>query len=187
MPPRLAFAPAAFADRLSEPVRTALESAAERARRAGASVSTITLPDAFVGASPHLLDLIGSEARAVLGPHRDLPLPPEIAALLAGTTADDYALRERALAYRRETIGTLESSLDPFDAVLVAVADTAPAPETTGDSVPQGPSTFYGIPAITIPIGRSPRGLPIGVALIARRGTDARLLAAAAWLEAALR
>lgn len=42
-----------------------------------------------------------------------------------------------------------------------------------------------GYPAMTLPAGRTPRGLPIGVQLVAAPGGEARLLALAAQLEAA--
>ncbi|HWC81032.1 MAG TPA: amidase family protein [Pseudonocardiaceae bacterium] len=42
-----------------------------------------------------------------------------------------------------------------------------------------------GYPAMTVPAGRTPRGLPIGVQLVAAPGGEARLLAVAAQLEAA--
>ena len=182
-PPRLGFAPAVFADRLSEEVRAALADAAHVSRAAGADVTTIAMPGSFADSVPYLLDLVGSEARAVLVPHLDSTLPPEIRTMIGGETTHDRQNRENALGVRGEHIAEIEAALDPFDAVLLVVADTAPARETTGDSVPQGATTFYGLPAIALPFARSARGLPIGVQLIARRGNDARLLATAAWLE----
>jgi Asp-tRNA(Asn)/Glu-tRNA(Gln) amidotransferase A subunit family amidase len=46
--------------------------------------------------------------------------------------------------------------------------------------------TLAGAPAIAIPNGRGPAGLPIGLQLVGRRGDDARLLATASWVEATL-
>lgn len=46
--------------------------------------------------------------------------------------------------------------------------------------------TNMGMPAITLPFGTGPNGLPIGVQLVARRHEDAALLDVAAWAERVL-
>jgi Asp-tRNA(Asn)/Glu-tRNA(Gln) amidotransferase A subunit family amidase len=38
------------------------------------------------------------------------------------------------------------------------------------------------VPAVSLPLLTGPAGLPVGVQLVGRRGDDARLLRAAAWL-----
>ena len=40
------------------------------------------------------------------------------------------------------------------------------------------------LPVVTVPSGRGPAGLPLGVQLIGRHGGDADLLKAARWVEA---
>ena len=55
-----------------------------------------------------------------------------------------------------------------------------------------GPPTFnflwhvLGMPAVQLPCGKGPGGLPIGVQLVAHRHADERLLAVAAWADGVL-
>jgi Asp-tRNA(Asn)/Glu-tRNA(Gln) amidotransferase A subunit family amidase len=46
--------------------------------------------------------------------------------------------------------------------------------------------TLLGTPAVTIPAGKGPNGLPVGVQLVGRIGDDARLMACALFAEHAL-
>lgn len=73
--------------------------------------------------------------------------------------------------------------------LLLTPPATGEAPiglESTGDASFNKIWSLLHLPCVTIPAGVGPGNLPIGVQLIARRKDDARLLAAAAWLEAAL-
>jgi Asp-tRNA(Asn)/Glu-tRNA(Gln) amidotransferase A subunit family amidase len=72
-----------------------------------------------------------------------------------------------------------------FDAVPGAsTAGEAPRLPDKGDSVFQRMWTLLHAPCISLPVGRGPLGLPVGVTLAAGRYADARLLAAAAELRA---
>jgi amidase len=184
-PPRLGFAPGAFADRIGPKVEAALRGAAESASRGGAQVDEITLPPAYTELFPRLERLVAFEAFAVLRPWSSYALPPHVRALLDAGERLGYDVREDALAFREATRESIETALAPFDVVILAVADVAPGTESTGDGVPQGAATFYGLPALALPIGRVD-GLPVAAQLIARRGEDAALLVAAQWLERTL-
>jgi Asp-tRNA(Asn)/Glu-tRNA(Gln) amidotransferase A subunit family amidase len=46
--------------------------------------------------------------------------------------------------------------------------------------------TFLHTPCITVPAGKGPNGLPVGVQIVGRIGDDARALAAAQWVQALL-
>ena len=48
------------------------------------------------------------------------------------------------------------------------------------------PFNLSGQPAATVPVGLTREGLPIGLQIVARRGEDALVLAAAAAIEAAV-
>jgi Asp-tRNA(Asn)/Glu-tRNA(Gln) amidotransferase A subunit family amidase len=60
----------------------------------------------------------------------------------------------------------------------------APAGLTsTGDPIFNRVVTLLGLPAISLPAGLGPSGLPLGVQLVGARRAEAALLAAAAWVE----
>jgi Asp-tRNA(Asn)/Glu-tRNA(Gln) amidotransferase A subunit family amidase len=44
---------------------------------------------------------------------------------------------------------------------------------------------LLGVPCVTVPAGKGPNGMPLGVQLVGRIGDDARVLAAARWVEQA--
>ena len=46
--------------------------------------------------------------------------------------------------------------------------------------------TMLGWPALVVPCGRTPRGEPVGLQLVAPHGQEARLLAFGRWLESTL-
>jgi Asp-tRNA(Asn)/Glu-tRNA(Gln) amidotransferase A subunit family amidase len=46
--------------------------------------------------------------------------------------------------------------------------------------------TAIGVPCVTVPGGKGPNGMPLGIQLVGRIGDDTRLLAAAAAFEARL-
>ena len=56
----------------------------------------------------------------------------------------------------------------------------------TGDPLFNRPWQLLGCPCITLPGGLDTTGLPLGLQLVARPGDDARLFAAAAWVEGML-
>ncbi|MFN0088867.1 MAG: amidase [Acidimicrobiales bacterium] len=75
-----------------------------------------------------------------------------------------------------------------LDALLTPSAPgEAPAGlDSTGDPVFCRVWTLLGGPCLTLPAGRGPLGLPVGVQLVGRRGGDAELLALGAWAQARL-
>lgn len=63
--------------------------------------------------------------------------------------------------------------------LLPVVPEPAPAPATTGDPGLQIPWTLGGFPALSLPTGLSPTGLPLAIQFIADRRNEAALLTAA--------
>ncbi len=85
-------------------------------------------------------------------------------------------------------IGVLNAGLDQifkrYDAILTPSA-TGAAPSGLGSTGNPAFCTLWtlsGTPAITLPLLKGENGLPIGVQLVGKRGDDARLMRAAAWL-----
>lgn len=169
--------------------RAALEAAADRLAAAGAKVTDTTLPPecaecdeyqrvigAFEGRRNHMPELNRHEA--LLSPQ----LRETKIALGRELTLDQFrsACRgaDRAGAAAREWAGG-------FDAILTLPAP-GEAPRGLGDT---GSAMFNAVwtqlhmPCLTLPAGRGPNGLPLGVQLVGRRHDDARLLEAALWVE----
>jgi len=115
-------------------------------------------------------------------------LSPELRELLAAGAAVTPADYDRAQRQAREARRALPIFFGGLDAVLVPAAP-GEAPEGlayTGDPAFSRIWTLLGVPCLTLPAGRGPRGLPLGVQLVGRIGDDARLLAVAAAVERAL-
>jgi Asp-tRNA(Asn)/Glu-tRNA(Gln) amidotransferase A subunit family amidase len=71
----------------------------------------------------------------------------------------------------------------------VTVPATGPAPEglaDTGDATFCAPWSLLGVPAVTVPSGRSQSGLPLGFQVLGRQGDDLQTLQTAAWIETVL-
>lgn len=80
----------------------------------------------------------------------------------------------------------IETVLDALglDALIYPVASRGAA-STAGDSTCLT-SSVSGLPAITVPVGSSPTGLPIGITLLGRRHDEATLIELAAGIERTL-
>ena len=90
---------------------------------------------------------------------------------------------QTALALRRKLQKAFDAQMRPFDALLtIPTPGEAPGLETTGDPRFCTPWTLIGAPAITIPTGHGPQGLPLGLQLVGRVGRDGEVLRAAQWV-----
>ncbi len=95
--------------------------------------------------------------------------------------------RRRALRLRlrRELQGELERFFEKYDAAIT-LPTTGEAPATldqTGNPVFCSIWSLCGVPAVTIPAGFGPRGLPLGLQIVGPQGGDDRVLSAAHWCE----
>jgi Asp-tRNA(Asn)/Glu-tRNA(Gln) amidotransferase A subunit family amidase len=91
----------------------------------------------------------------------------------------------RGLEKKDQFAGELDGFLSAFDGVVTPSAPgEAPADLTqTGDPAFCTIWSLCGVPAITIPAGKGPAGLPIGLQIVGPRRSDARMLAVAKWCE----
>ncbi len=93
----------------------------------------------------------------------------------------------RAQRHAAECRAAFSDALGDYD-VLLAPAATGEAPQgmATGDVALNVVWTLLHTPAVAIPAGRSPNGMPLGLQVIGRIGDDARTLACAAHIAARL-
>ncbi len=157
----------------------------------GASVKEVNLPRLFDGAWDNVMVITSREAVRSFAPiesrHRIRLSPPLIDLLDRGhrVTPDEYnRARQKRDEYRR----WFESMFERFDAIATIPAP-GEAPEglaNTGDATFNSLWTQAGMPAVTLPSGRGPKGLPLGLQIVGRYRDDERALQVAAWVESML-
>jgi aspartyl-tRNA(Asn)/glutamyl-tRNA(Gln) amidotransferase subunit A len=183
-----------FFDRLSPEVAAAMDRAVRTFERAGSRVCEVRLP----GLEPATSRCRGYALAEATMVHRRMGFFPGRAAEYgddvrrrleqgAEVRAEDYVAAAEA---KRVIDAAFETALSGVDAI---VAPTTPVAATTiGQSrvTIQGedeavrealirlnrPANIAGLPAITVPCGHTPGGLPIGLQIIARLLSEARLL-----------
>lgn len=92
---------------------------------------------------------------------------------------------ERMSALARRCRRLLTDALGDYDALVVPAA-TGEAPlglEATGDPVFNRIWSLLHGPAVSVPCGKGPRGLPLALQVVGRIGDDAKTLACAEWVE----
>ncbi len=169
--------------------RAVLEAAADRLAAAGARIADTALPPecaecddyqrvigAFEGLRNHMPELYRHEA--LLSPQ----LRETKIALGRKLSLDQFRDACRGADQARAAAWEWAAG---FDAILTLPAP-GEAPRGLGDT---GSAMFNAIwtqlhmPCLTLPAGRGPNGLPLGVQLVGGRHDDARLLEVALWVE----
>jgi len=158
---------------------------------AGAQVKEVVLPKFFDEAWDNLWTIVARDAVKsfflVESRHR-IRLSPMLQELLDRghrVTPEQYT---RAKDKREHYRQWLDAQLSRFDAI-VTIPAPGEAPEglsSTGDMTFASLWTQVGLPAVSIPSGRGPRGLPLGLQIVGRYRDDERALRVAAWCEAML-
>jgi Asp-tRNA(Asn)/Glu-tRNA(Gln) amidotransferase A subunit family amidase len=138
-----------------------------------------------------LQTILQVEAYRAIGPaaaeHPKL-ISQHMLALTAAGAAVPAEKYEAALALQARMRNDYDAWVDGCDA-MVTVPATGPAPEglaDTGDATFCAPWSLLGVPAVTVPSGRSQDGLPLGFQVLGRHGGDLQTLQTAAWIETAL-
>ena len=95
------------------------------------------------------------------------------------TRAEYDEMRERSRRCRR----ALAEAMREVDFLLTpSAASEAPASlASTGDPVFNRAWTLFGVPCVTLPYGKGPQGLPLGVQLVGAFDADSALLAWTHW------
>lgn len=93
-----------------------------------------------------------------------------------------------AKALQKKLSAGLAKQMSGFDAILTLPA-FGEAPEglnDTGDAEYCAPWTFFGVPALSLPIGFGAKGLPLGIQIVGAYHEDYRMLCVAKWIESVL-
>ncbi|HMH51262.1 MAG TPA: amidase [Candidatus Acidoferrum sp.] len=189
--PTIAVAPELL-ERAEPETAAHLRATAQAFMRAGARIVEVALPPSFARVHEVGLTVLQVEAAAYhaaeFAVHAGEFGPGIRQAIEAGLArpAVEYVHANRArLSFRNAVMPLLER----HDALLTPTAP-GPAPAglaSTGDAWFCAPWSSAGVPAITLPSGVAPSGLPFAVQLVAAAGREAALLGVAAWCEGVLR
>ncbi len=186
--PRLAAIRTKDWEHASEPARARFQEVVDELASAGRPIEWPAPPDGLDEATSVLRTIMARESVATIGAAiaRDPSRASDVAkALVAEGEAIPEATYRDALRQRDRVIVAFTEWAAPYDAILTLPATgEAPSAETTGDPRFCSRWSLTGAPAVTIPTGRGPAGLPLGLQLVAAPGDDRRVLAAGAWAEA---
>ena len=168
---------------------SALEHASQCASHGGAQVRELALPQSFAGLLQAQIDVMNYESWRALASERlhQWPMLSETLQKLLDTAGKtDAATYDKARALANECRAALGGLMGDADVLLVPSAPgEAPAGlSATGNPVFNRIWTLLGVPCVTVPGAKGPNGMPVGVQLVGRFGDDARVLAAADWLQA---
>ncbi len=170
---------------------TAIERAVAALAKAGVAVRELAVPAAFNDILDHHDKIMGRDNVFALAYER-LQCGDTIAAktrdFLAGHVGIDAAAYDRARAGVR-ALHTEFSALFADCDVLLTPAAVGEAPEgleSTGDPTFNRGWTLLHVPCVTVPAIKGPKGLPVGVQVVGPLQHDAKVLAAAAFVESAL-
>jgi len=200
--------PAAFATRIERPPHvtvyrgpdwTAVEPAAEAAldaaasalRAAGATVNEARRQQLLVDALAAHLTIVAYElARGLTFEwthHRDRLSAALVGLITLGleTPFTAYVTAQETAATARAWIARSFAETDCW--LTVSAPGEAPVGlHSTGDPVLNRLWSLLGLPVVTVPAGRGPAGMPLGVQIIGPRRRDAALLGTARWIERTL-
>jgi len=191
-PPTIGVADRYFAEKADPEISEGFNYAVRKLGESSVEIKEIALPKSFDYAHSAHRVIMTAEAAAVHEPlfskqpgdYRPYLRGQVASGLLVPSTAYLRALRIQAI-YRKEMIGVM-SGCD----VVATPAATSAAPkglEWTGDPAFNSVWSLAGFPTITIPMGLTKDGLPMGLQLAASPFAESRLLAVAMFSEKALR
>jgi amidase len=169
-----------------------LLASAEKLKRAGATLLDVTLPPPFERlAAAQQIIMAFETARSLhpemrTAPESVSPVMRAFAGEGAGLSVDDYDAAKELRAKGAAALTEVFSNVD----VVLTLSAPGEAPlglGATGDPIFNRIWTLLGLPCLNLPCGTGPQGLPMGVQFVGARDNDARMLAAAAWSEHALK
>lgn len=181
--PDMTLAEAAAAD--------ALDRAARVFADAGAEVSEVALPPQLRAAYDAQIRLLAYEmARSMAWEWRAHPqtLSPVLSDYIAlgrSISLDEHLAGQDVAAAARAAAAESLCGVDAW-LTLSAPGEAPHGLAHTGDTAFNRLWTLLHLPAVTLPAGRGPHGMPLGVQLVGAFREDARLVATARWAEGVL-
>ncbi|KUJ69644.1 amidase [Streptomyces albus subsp. albus] len=191
--PRLAVPRGPYLGRVEPVALAAFEESTARLAAAGYEILRVPFPDdlARVEADQHTINRFETARVHAdwFARHGDRYRPQTAAAIRQGQaiTPQDYTQALRARERFRDRLPRVMA--DQGIDLWLTPAATGPAPrglESTGSGAMCLPWSYAGVPALSLPAGQTPDGLPLGMQYVAASGADERLLAWAPDLLAAL-
>lgn len=189
-PPRIGVLTAAFADDIGSAVRANFGQTLQRFADGGADLAMVSCPVdlSLVHATHRIITFAECAAGHLTAGQPRLegygPRARQLIDLGVVTPAHAYLHAQRV---RQDATQRLTAMLAGVDVVVLPVVpEPAPDRATTGDSRLQIPWTLCGFPALALPTGLGPDGLPLAVQFIAGLQDEPALLAAARWSEQVL-
>jgi len=187
-PPRLAVFTTPYGAQAEPAAAERLATVAQRAAADGASTRALEAPAEFAAIdAAHRVIMAVETARSFSSEWRTARdrLSDDLAGFIARGlehSGDELAQAWATVAAVRRW---LAAALMPGEIILsFPAAGEAPVGRGTGSAVFNRVWTLLHAGCVTIPAGRGPNGMPLGVQLVDPAGDEARLLGAARWLEA---
>jgi Asp-tRNA(Asn)/Glu-tRNA(Gln) amidotransferase A subunit family amidase len=153
----------------------------ETARALGAA--TVPLPREWAALLDVQKTIMAAEAARSFAADRarEAELSPQLRALLAGGDAMDERHLSAAREDARRAREILPALFARHDALLApsALGEAPPREQGTGDPSLNRAFTLLGVPCISLPLGKGPSGLPLGLQLVGPPGREADLIAIA--------
>jgi len=187
-PPRIGLCRTPMWDKAQPETVAAIEDAAARLAKAGATVREVALPYEFTGLRNAARETVNNYERAAAmawewNTHRD-HISERLRKRIEIGRAMSHGEYLAALQLGENRRAQLLHVFQDIDVLLTPSAN-GEAPRglgETGDPGFQAIWTILHTPALTLPTHRSPNGLPVGIQLVAPRYDDRGLFACARWV-----
>ena len=189
--PRIGFLRRFYYEQADPETQKNVDQVLRQLSQAGAQVEELPMPDNIDTAIADQQLIMAVEGAAFHQPmyeKRAQDYQPKLREMLGRGLAIDAVSYSRAKERRLQFVTDMELLAEKADVLLTPSTPTAALADlsNTGNTMFQGPWTYSGLPAITLPSGLALSGLPLGIQLAASPFAEVRLLAAARWCEGVL-
>nr|WP_314069704.1 amidase [uncultured Roseococcus sp.] len=190
-PPRLALILGPTAHLAAPETLALMDRVVEAARAKGATVTPVELGEPFKEAlalHPHVMNMESAEALGWELDHARDGLSPILNERMSWAQGEPHAKLAEGRAAFAAAQAAFAAAVAGYDAVLTPSAP-GEAPEgiaATGEPHFNTLWTLLHTPAVTVPAGTGPKGLPLGAQIVTPRGQDLAALTWAEWLHEAI-